>query len=378
MTRLLPLVRFHLDGSPARATLDLDAADFTVGVGGEQVEARPVWKPGEARPFGFGDILHGGAALLLPSEGDANRNLLDARVVAFLVRGVVRGHDENMGEKAYIIGDDPIGYGLDASERTIFLQHERTLLLLDLFKPVPFILAPRPRSGELGTAAGQFGSPKIESDSDAAPSLREFGAERVPVFADPSLQHMLLGVAGRFGPHADGSARKRHRPRGNIGRATEQKHLLDGTFDGSASCAILAQSEQPALDNFASSDTQALACRRRIGFQRWKERIESTRPPGHEGEVAVDISPDFKIEQSGALLHETPHVTGQKLEIALAIEVAPQPVEARRDFAGTALPLPIHALVRLLDLPHPSAGESALESVNVALSFCASSKTATS
>ena len=121
MTRLLPLVRFHLDGSPARAALDLDAPNFAVGIGGEQVEAGPVGQAREARPLGLGDVFDGRPALLLPSDGDTHRDLLDARVMAFLLLGVTRGYHENMGEKADFAGDDSIGRAFDSGECAFLL-----------------------------------------------------------------------------------------------------------------------------------------------------------------------------------------------------------------------------------------------------------------
>ena len=81
------------------------------------------------------------------------------------------------------------------------------------------------------------------------------------MFVDPSLQHMLLGVTGGFGPHAEGSTREWHPPWGDVWCATQQKHLLDGTFDGIAHCAVLAQSQQPALDDFTRAVWPLGRCR---------------------------------------------------------------------------------------------------------------------
>ena len=47
---------------------------------------------------------------------------------------------------------------------------------------------------------------------------------------------------------------------------------------------------------FRPSNTQALARRRRIVFERRKERVESTRPSGRKREMAVEVSPNFEIE----------------------------------------------------------------------------------
>ena len=111
------------------------------------------------------------------------------------------------------------------------------------------------------------------------------------------------------------------------------------------------------------ANAQAPPRLRRIAFKRRKECVESPRAPWREGEEAVEISPDFEMEQSRALLHEAPYVAGQKLEIALAIEVAPQPAEALRDLTGSAFSPPIGAFLPFLDPPYPIAGEPALEAV---------------
>ena len=79
-----------------RAAFDLDTADLAVGFRGKQVEAKPVGNVCKARALGVGNFLDDRLAHLLPSKGDASRNLLEARAASLPLLGITRRQDENV------------------------------------------------------------------------------------------------------------------------------------------------------------------------------------------------------------------------------------------------------------------------------------------
>ena len=98
-----------------------------------------------------------------------------------------------------------------------------------------------------------------------------------------------------------------------------------------------AGSGRRPLRHLRPAHAQALPRRRRTAFERGEQRIERARPPRGEREEAVEVPADLQVEQGGGLLdetpraagqEETPHAAGQELQVALALHVVPDLVEA--------------------------------------------------
>ena len=89
-----------------------------------------------------------------------------------------------------------------------------------------------------------------------------------------------------------------------------------------------AGSGRRPLRHLRPAHAQALPRRRRTAFERGEQRIERARPPRGEREEAVEVPADLQVEQGGGLLDETPRAAGQELQVALALHVVPDLVEA--------------------------------------------------
>ncbi len=107
------------------------------------------------------------------------------------------------------------------------------------------------------------------------------------------------------------------------------------------------------------ADAQAAARLGRMAVEGAEQRIERAAASWREGEVAVEVAADRQAEPPGAGLHEPPHVGRKQLQIAFAVEVAAQRVEAFGHVAGP----PVDPRVGLLDAGHPPRGQRGLQAL---------------